>query len=64
MSAFELVRCFGVRVVEVPDLDRPVIYVNTHSIALVRAGMDAVALAAASEWLMAQAFLWEICPGL
>src|SRR5665647_3210152 len=27
MSAFELVRCFGVRVVEVPDLDRPVIYV-------------------------------------
>ena len=49
---FAVVESLGIQLIEVPDLDRPVIYVNTHSIALVRAGMDADRRQSVGEWLL------------
>ena len=54
MPAFDLVRRFGVRVVEVPDLDDDVIFVHDHDLALVRAELDEEGRRWVSDWLLAE----------
>ena len=55
MSAFDLVRRFGIRVVEVPDLPRAVIYLHWYDLALVNADLDPQTRAVAADWLLSEA---------
>jgi len=55
MSAFDLVRRFGIRVVEVPDLPRVVIYLHRYDLALVNADLDPQTRAVAADWLLSEA---------
>jgi len=52
MSAFELARRFGIRIVEVDDLPIPVIYLRKYGIALVDADLTPETRAAAADWLL------------
>ena len=55
MGAFDLVTRFGTRIVEVPDLERPLIYLPDYDIALVRTGLDGPRAERAADWLLTQA---------
>lgn len=55
MSAFNLVEMAGVRIVEVVDLEPPVIFVRAHGIALVAAELDEPYRRAAADALLVAA---------
>lgn len=55
MSAFDLVRRFGVRIVEVPGLAEDTIYVHDRDLALVRAELGPEGRTAAAQWLLSEA---------
>ena len=52
---YDIVRELGIRVIEVPDLDRAAVYVHGAGIGLVRSGLDAHSEHRAAAWLFAQA---------
>jgi len=52
MPAFDLVRRFGIRVVEVTDLPDPILYLPEQHMALVDTDLTDEARAAASDWLL------------
>jgi len=55
MPAFDLVRRFGICIVEVPDLPRAVIYLHRYDLALVNADLDPQTRAVAANWLLSEA---------
>jgi len=55
MQAFDLAVRLGIRVVEVPDLPRVVIYLHRYDLALVRADLDPQTRAVAADWLLSEA---------
>ena len=52
IGMFRVVEALGVRVVEVPELRDEVALVRDQGVALIRAGLDADALAWAADWLL------------
>ena len=52
MSAFDLARRLGIRVVEVTDLPDPILYLPEQHMALVDADLTDEARVAASDWLL------------
>lgn len=52
---YDTCRRFGIHVVEVDGLDDEVVYVEGHSVALVRAGLDPDVQAWASGWILSEA---------
>lgn len=54
---FELVRRFGVRILEDPELDVDVCYVGERRLAIVRAGLDDFTRAWCADWLLSEALL-------
>ena len=58
MPAFDLVRRFGVRVVEVTDLPDPILYLPEQHMALVDADLTDEARATASDWLLGAGASW------
>jgi len=52
MQAFDLAVRFGIRIVEVPNLGRPVVYVRECDIALVNSDLDPEGRARAADWLL------------
>lgn len=55
MSAYELVRCFGVTVIPVPDLCRPAVYVRECQVALVDPSLTEAGAEACADWLLSAA---------
>ena len=55
MPAFELLKRFGIRVVEVPDLPRVVIYLHRYDLALVKADLEPQTRVVAADWLLSEA---------
>ena len=51
-DVFALVRSLGTKVVEVPGLDTPIVYVHAHDVALVRPGLDVASLGRLADWLL------------
>jgi len=54
VQGFELVEAFGVRVVEVDDLDRDVIYVADHDVALIDAALPPDRRPQVADWLLSE----------
>ena len=52
---FDLVRRFGIQVVEVARLRDPVVYIDEHEIALIRAGLPAACLEYVASVLLSAA---------
>jgi len=55
VQAFDLAVRLGIRVVEVPDLPRVVIYLQRYDLALVKADLDPQTRAVAADWLLSEA---------
>jgi hypothetical protein len=51
-SPYHLARRLGVRVVEVPDLDEPVLYFDEVNVALVRESLTAQSQEEVADWLL------------
>ena len=59
---FDLVQRFGTRIVEMPGLERTLIYVPNHDIAIIRAGLDPGSARQAANWLLVEALRQRTSP--
>lgn len=51
---FDLVRRMGVRIIEDPELDVDICYVEDRHLAIVRGGLDLTTRQQAADWLLAE----------
>lgn len=54
LEAFDLVVRMGTQVIEVPELPKPLMYVDEYDVAFVRSGLDDARCAELADWLLSE----------